>query len=256
MKPVVRRQRWRRALLVASFALFPVTLNYFSPYLIVESSAAGIANGSALVFGAMLVGSLVLGRLWCGWACPAGGLQEVLGPVNRRRPGVKGDVVKWVIWVPWVAMIAFNVARLGGYSAVDPLYGTVGGVSLAGDAERPVIAAYVIYLSVIALFGGLAVAAGKRAGCHTVCWMAPFMIVGRWLRNRGRWPALQLAVDPESCTSCSRCTEECPMGLDVEALATRGDMEHAECILCGTCADTCPKHAIHYSFGSPARHVG
>jgi polyferredoxin len=246
-----RRQSIRRALLIASFVLFPVTLNYFSPYLVVESAASGVVNGSLLVFGSMFAGSLVLGRLWCGWACPAAGLQESVLPVNRRRVSRRADYVKWAIWVPWVAAIALLAVRAGGYHSVQPLYGTVGGISLAGDADRPVIAAYAVYLGVIALFFGLAAAAGRRAGCHSVCWMAPFMIAGRSLRNLGRWPALQLAADSRGCESCGNCTSECPMGLDVQSMVAAPTMEDPECVLCGTCADTCPNGVISYSFGKP-----
>jgi ferredoxin len=31
-------------------------------------------------------------------------------------------------------------------------------------------------------------------------------------------------------------------------MVSMGDMEHNECILCGTCADNCPEDVIHYSF--------
>ena len=39
--------------------------------------------------------------------------------------------------------------------------------------------------------------AGRRAGCHTICWMAPFMIIGRKLRNLVAWPSLRLTA--QSC---------------------------------------------------------
>ena len=82
-----RRQAIRRTVLLLSFVAFPLTMNYFSPYLIVDASFQGILNGSAIVFGSMFLGSLLFGRLWCGWACPAAGLQEPLLRVNGRRVG-------------------------------------------------------------------------------------------------------------------------------------------------------------------------
>ena len=39
-----------------------------------------------------------------------------------------------------------------------------------------------------------------------------------------------------------------PMVPDLEQKVLKGHLEHAECILCGTCIDTCPKDAIHYTF--------
>ena len=41
-----------------------------------------------------------------------------------------------------------------------------------------------------------------------------------------------------------------PMSLDVNAMVQIEKMEHAECILCGTCVDGCSKKAIRYSFSA------
>jgi len=249
-RKTVARQRWRRALLLISFVAFPVTMNYLSPYLIVDSAFQGIVNGSLVAFATMFVGSLVLGRLWCGWACPAGAAQEFAAPVNEKRIGGKANLAKWVIWVPWIGLVAWGALSAGGYRSLQLLYGTEGGISVAGSADRPIIVAYIIYFIVVALFVGLAFGLGKRAGCHTVCWMAPFMIAGRWIRNRFAWPALRLRAEAATCTSCGRCTEACPTGLDVQGLVQSGSMEDYECTLCGNCVDTCPKRTIHYSFSS------
>jgi hypothetical protein len=48
------------------------TINYFSPYVIVDGASQGIVNGSFISFALMFLSALFLGRLWCGWACPAG----------------------------------------------------------------------------------------------------------------------------------------------------------------------------------------
>lgn len=247
---IASRQRWRRALLLASLIAFPVTMNYLSPYLIVDSAFNGVVNGSLVAFATMFAGSLVLGRLWCGWACPGGAVQEFAAPINGRRVSRRAGLVKWAIWVPWLVLVAFGALSAGGYRAIDLLYGTQGGISVAGSPDRPILIAYIIYFAVVALFAGLAMAAGRRAGCHTVCWMAPFMIAGRWVRNRFAWPALRLRADVASCRECGRCGEACPMGLDVPALVASGSMEDRECTLCGTCVDTCPHATIRYSFSA------
>ena len=67
-----RRQMLRRAILFSGLLLFPVVQNYFSPYLIIDGAFQGILNGSALVFLGLFLSSLVFGRAWCGWVCPAG----------------------------------------------------------------------------------------------------------------------------------------------------------------------------------------
>jgi ferredoxin-type protein NapH len=245
------RQRVRKAIIILAFLSFPITMNFFSPYVIIDGTANGIVNGSLVMFGLMFISSLFLGRLWCGWVCPAGGLQEMVEPVNTRAVnGKKVDWIKWLIWIPWVSLIIVLAFCTGGYRSVDLLLHTQGGISVAGSADRPIFIAYIIYYFVIALFVGLAFFAGRRAGCHTICWMAPFMIIGRWLRNLIAWPSLRLKAVPEACVDCKKCTYHCPMSLDVNGMVQLGKMENSECILCGTCVDNCSKNVIRYSFSS------
>ena len=251
IKQLPRRQRVRKALLFISLLLFPVTLYYFSPFLVLQSASEGIVNASLIVFGLLGVASLFVGRLWCGWACPAGALQEFSAPINDRPVrGRRLDWIKWAIWIPWVGGIAALAIRAGGYRSVDPFYRLEGGVTLAIPPKPGAPPWFMVYYIVVALFLGLAVVVGRRAGCHTVCWMAPFMVLGRWLRNRVRWPALRLVADPAACNGCRTCTRICPMSLDVDGMVEQADMEHSECILCGNCVDGCPRAAIRYSFSS------
>jgi NAD-dependent dihydropyrimidine dehydrogenase PreA subunit len=78
--------------------------------------------------------------------------------------------------------------------------------------------------------------------------MVPYMVAGRWIRDRFAWPALRLAVQEEWCTSCRQCTKACPMSIGVTDLVLRGSVESTDCILCGSCVDVCPRKVIRYSF--------
>jgi len=251
VKQLPLRQRIRKALVILAFLSFPVTMNFLSPYVIIHGAMNGIVNGSLIMFGLMFISSLFLGRLWCGWVCPGGGMQEIVEPVNQRPVnGRKIDWIKWLIWIPWISLILFFVIRAGGYRSIDFLLLTEGGISVAETNDRPILFSYIIYYFVIALFIGLSIFAGKRAGCHTICWMAPFMIIGRWIRNRFAWHSLRLKADHSMCTNCRKCTYHCPMSLDVNSMVQQGKMENTECILCGSCVDACPKKAIRYSFSA------
>lgn len=245
MKSKAFRQRIRQGLLILSLLSFPVIMNYLSPYVIIDGASQGIINGSFIIFGLMFLSSLFVGRLWCGWACPAGGLAEVCLVVNDKRvKGRKIDWIKWAIWVPWLGIIAWAAISTGGYSQVNFLHLTETGISVVHPYS------YIIYYTVLGTFMALAVFAGRRAGCHTICWMAPFMILGRWLRGLFRWPSLRLKATPETCINCKKCTHACPMSLDVNAMVQADQMENHECILCGSCVDTCPQKTIRYSFGA------
>jgi hypothetical protein len=131
VKQIPGRQRVRKTLLLVSLLLFPITLYYFSPALILQGASGGIVTGSFIVFGLMFLSSLFVGRLWCGWACPAGALQEFGEPINDRpTPGGRFNWIKWAIWFPWIGLIVALVIGAGGYRAVDPLYRLETGVTM------------------------------------------------------------------------------------------------------------------------------
>jgi ferredoxin-type protein NapH len=238
-----RRQAVRRGVLLISLLLFPVVLNYISPYVIIDGAMQGIINGSFIVFGLLFLSSLFVGRLWCAWLCPAAGLGEACFAVNDRPAhGGKLNWIKWAIWIPWIGLIAYAAISAGGYTAVNFLHLTDTGIS----TDEPI--KYVTYYLVVGMLFLLSVILGRRAFCHYGCWMAPFMIIGRKIRNASNTPALRLRAEPEKCIHCDKCTQACPMSLDVQTMVESGTMENSECILCGSCVDTCPKQVIHYSF--------
>ncbi len=107
---------------------------------------------------------------------------------------------------------------------------------------------YIIYYIVVGTIFLLSITAGKRTFCHYGCWMAPFMILGRKVRNTLKTPALHLTANTDACIHCKTCTQACPMSLDVHAMVQSESMENSECILCGSCVDTYPKDVIHYAF--------
>ena len=238
-----RRQRIRKIISIITFLLFPATFYYLSPYLIVQGTIKGIITGSFIVFALMFVSSLLLGRAYCGWVCPASGIQEEIMKVNDRKIK-KGNLIKWLIWIPWISFIVVFAIRNGGYKTIDPFYQTTYGFSMAN------IGALFTYLSVLTLIVLPAFLIGRKSFCHHICWMAPFMILGRKIRNIFRIPSLQLISSSKNCIGCHTCTNECPMSLPVEEMVKENKMEKAECILCGTCVDGCKSKAIEFNFGS------
>ena len=239
----MNRNKIRNVMILIMFALFPLIYYYFSPYLVIMGAAEGIVAGSLIVFGLLFVASLFLGRAFCGWICPAGAMQELCAKArNKNFKNGKRNWIKYGIWLPWISIIAVLFIQAGSILAIDPLYQTYFGISITG------VESAVIFLVIAGLIAGIALAAGKRGACHTICWMAPFMIIGRKIRNAANWPALQLESNRNLCINCKACTRVCSMSLDVNAMVQKQTMENAECILCGRCVDVCPKGAIKYTF--------
>ena len=238
----MKRQKVRKTLLLISMLIFPITLNYFSPYLIVQGSFEGILSGSGMLFLSMLFTSLILGRSFCGWLCPAGAIGEVCATIQDKPVGKRLRFMKYCIWVPWLSAIVFGFVHAGGLNNIDLVYYTDGGISVNAPAG------YIIYFSVIALVVVLALTVGRRSFCHGVCWMAPFMVIGTFMRDKLHLPGLRLTARPEACIDCKACNRVCPMSLDVNGMVNKHDMRNSECILCASCADACPKGVLNVRF--------
>ena len=237
------RQKIRKTVLIISFLLFPVTIYYFSPYLIILAASEHIMNGSFIVFVSMLVLSMFFGRAWCGYLCPAGGLQECVAMCNDRcAKGEWRDKIKYVIWTIWIIaiIVTFILGKNG--VTIDPFYMTDHGISVSDIYD------YVIYYGVILILVLPALIHGKRAACHYICWMAPFMIIGSTIGRALHLPQLHIEADKEACISCGKCSKACPMGLDVKQMVEEGKNHNCpECIRCGACVDVCPKSVLKYA---------
>jgi polyferredoxin len=202
-----------------------------------------IASGGLVVFILLFVSSLMVGRLWCAYLCPSGGLQEACNLVLRWPLRTKKmDWLKYLVFLGIFGSLAFAIWSVGGIKTIDLLYRTENGIAiLAAGGVAMFIGPVLVILILTLVFG-------KRGFCHTFCPIAVMLIVGRKIRNLIRWPALHLTVEKDRCTGCRTCTRECPMSLDVNAMVAKGEMENAECILCGGCVDACPEHAIAYAW--------
>lgn len=234
----MKAQKVRKAILLLSMLVFPLTLNYFSPYLIVQGSFAGIASGSFLLFAALFLTSLIFGRAFCGWICPAGGLQKACGEINVKPTGPRQNRIKYWIWTPWMGAILAGFVSAGGIGKVQPFYFTDHGISVSNNYG------YITYFLVVGLIGGTALLFGRRSFCHSLCWMAPFMVIGSRIKNKLGYPSLRLGAVAARCVSCKACDKACPMSLPVSRMVMNEQMEHDECILCRNCVDGCHKGAI------------
>ena len=139
----MKRQTVRKAFLLISLLLFPVTMWYFSPYLIIQAASEHIMNGSFIVFCLMFVCSMFLGRVWCGYLCPAGGLQECALSVNNKssKQGWR-NYIKFVIWIIWIAAVVVTFVLGKNKVTINFLYMTDHGISIAE------IYNYIIYYGV------------------------------------------------------------------------------------------------------------
>jgi polyferredoxin len=239
----MKRQGIRKFILIMSMLLFPITIFYFSPYVIIMGALEGIMTGSFVVFILLLLSSMFFGRLFCGYLCPAGGIQECAMMVNEEAPkqGWR-NYVKYITWFFWILGIVISFILSKKDITCDFFFLTDHGISVAN------IYNYIVYYGVVFLLFIPAVLFGKRVVCHYLCWMAPFMVLGSKISRILHLPQLHLKAEKEKCISCKICNRNCPMSLDVESFVQKEKPCSSECILCGACVDSCPKKVLQYTF--------
>ena len=241
------RQKVRLGVLYLLVLTFPITMNYFSPVIIMLAASQGVMNFSFFFWAGWLVLSVLLGRAMCGWVCPLGALQEIkdravpksLPDYPRLRPLKFGLTFAWLGAVVALAVIG------GGYTKIDLLFFTESGVSI-DSAEG-----WIIYGIVAATVLIPAFFVGQRGFCHYFCPWGVLNMAGNWLKTRLNLWSLHLVAESEKCTNCGTCERNCPMSLPVRHMVKEGSMNHRECIYCGTCVDNCPKGVIRYRWGRP-----
>jgi ferredoxin-type protein NapH len=235
----------RKILLLMMFLLLPVTLNYFSPYIIIDGLANNIMSGAFFIWLLVLCSSLFFGRAFCSYVCPYGGLQMVADKVLQRPlKEVKWlRKIRYVLGVIWLGGIIFVLVKNLIDLKVGFFYLTESFVSV--DNILKLIGYYVIVFLLLIL----PIFLGKRASCLYICPMSILNIIGTKVKNIINMPSLRLQSSVNNCTNCKQCNKACPMSLNVNQMVKNQNMENIECILCGECCGACKFSAIKRVYG-------
>ncbi|NCC76700.1 MAG: 4Fe-4S dicluster domain-containing protein [Clostridia bacterium] len=233
------RQKIRRIVVYVSLLLFPVTLNYFSPYVSIDGAFNGIVAGSVLVFLLMFFTGIFFRRAWCAWVCPVAGLSEMCATINNRTVNRKRlRIIRYSIFAVWFAILVSGFVLSGGIRTINPLHLTEQMVSV--DEPLKFITYYLVVLILFVLTSWL----GRRGACHAICWMSPFLVAGDWLGRALHVSQLQVKSEPSRCIDCKRCNQKCPMSIDVNLVIRQGSIKTSDCIQCGECVAACPQDVL------------
>jgi polyferredoxin len=233
------------------FLLLPVTLNYFSPYLIIDGLINKIAAGAFFVWLVMFITSLFLGRAFCAYVCPYGGLQMttdlVLQKPLKQIPWLRK--VRYVLGFIWLGTILIAFISNIGLIKIKFFYLTESFVSVDNIQKLVFYYVIVIALSLMPIF------LGKRATCHYLCPMSILNVIGTKIKNAINISSLRLQLDSSKCVGCKQCTKACPMSISVHEMVKNKNMENDDCILCGECCKACKTAAIKRAYGKKPSHT-
>jgi ferredoxin-type protein NapH len=235
----------RRFGLFLMLLLLPVTLNYFSPYLIIDGLINKVASGAFFIWLTMFITSLFFGRAFCAYVCPYGGLQMTTDLILKKplKQILWLRKVRYILGFIWLGAILIAFISSIGSIKIDFFYLTESFASV--DNIQKLIFYYVI----IILLSLMPIFLGKRATCHYLCPMSILNVAGTKIKNAINMPSLRLQADSSKCVSCKQCTKACPMSLKVHDMVKKENMNNGDCILCGECCKACNTTAIKRVYG-------
>ena len=225
---------------------------------------------NAGVIAALVILTLIFGRVYCSVICPLGILQDGFAWLGRRGKKNRNKYAwspakNWlrytmlgVMILALIAGIGSLVALLAPYSAYGrivqslfaPLYGW-GNNALAYLAERKesyafyrtdvwlkglstliVAAATLILLAILAWRNG-------RTYCNTIC------PVGTVLSFFSRFAMFRPVIDKEKCKNCKLCEHRCKAACINIA---EHKIDYSRCVDCFDCIDNCKFGALRYRY--------
>lgn len=190
-----------------------------------------------LIVSVLLVTSLFVGRVFCGFACPIGALQELISRFNfktdfkaPKKAKFRIDVstklsnkVRWIFF--GILFFAASIWSLIILPEFNPLLGF--SIFRSPDPLTLIIPfVTLIFVSIASFFL-------YRPWCRFLC---PFG-AGSSLLTKAK---LQ---HTENCTDCGVCEKVCPT-----QEATK-ESKKGECYLCYRCVEACPNNAIMFRLG-------
>ena len=252
-------------LITLLFLDFTGTLHHWLSWLAQIQFLPAVMALNVVVVVALLLLTLIFGRIYCSVICPLGVFQDILARFRRKKN--KYSYSKEVRWLRYPVLVVFIIAAVAGIGSLFQLlapysaYGRIatmifqpvwklGNNVLAEIAARAdsyafysvdtwmrslpvfiIAAVTLVVLFVLAWRGG-------RTYCNTIC------PVGTILSFFARFSWLKIHFDEDKCKNCSMCSKSCKAAcIDYK----NHKVDYSRCVVCGNCIDSCKFGALKYS---------
>lgn len=226
------------------------------PFGMIQNMISGIVNHypitsiiitSFKIFGAIvilwLVITVVLGRVWCGWICPFGGITEFfsrIGKSERLKINWSSGVVKGLRYGFFIAVI---ILTLGIKSSPSAYYCNICPNKAIWHSPGQMkqmfmlVSEFIAYAGFLVFMIILPFLTKKRVWCNLIC---PF---GTLTSTLGSFSLLTTKIDNEKCVRCKKCIKECKMAA-ISEKDGKIELDGLSCSNCLECSNSCPKDAI------------
>lgn len=234
-----------------------------------------------LAIASFLIVGILIGKSMCGWICPFGFIQDLIGFIKRKKrvisPRTHGSMIYVKYFILGIALfisVTFSAATLtgvsGGYksalgifanapfttlSPAETLFATLPRMvqgfynAIVEGTAVEVLAGVtglspIFWVQIIVMFSILVfVALVPRSFCKYLCPHGAIMAI------MNKFSFIGLRRDPVKCAKggCRQCIEVCPMDIRILDLPWE-KFSDPECIYCLKCVDACKHSAIRLKY--------
>jgi polyferredoxin len=204
----------------------------------------GQVNAGFVLFGILILSTLVLGRFFCGWACHLVAYQDLcqwlLKKIGLRPRPVRSRLLVAVPFAAAFYMFAWpQVLRLFEGREFPPIVWHLSTTNFWKTFPGPIVGALTFLVCGFLLVYLL----GAKGFCTYGC---PY---GAFFAAADRFAPGRIRVT-DACEGCGHCTATCTSGVRVHEEVARHDMVvDTRCMKCMDCVNVCPKGALYYGFG-------
>ena len=223
---------------------------------------------------ALVLLTLLVGRVYCSVICPLGVMQDIVSWISGRRKKKRyrfsySPEKKWLRYGVLVLFIMAMVAGIGSFVALLAPYSADGRIAsnlfapvyrwgnnlLAYFAERAdsyafyetevwmrSLPTFIIAVLTLVVLAVLAWRNG-RTYCNTIC------PVGTVLGFFSRFSLFRITIDESKCNRCGLCSRKCKAAC-IDGKEHR--IDYSRCVACMDCIDTCNHGAIGFRMRTKA----
>ena len=222
-------------LITLLFLDFTGTLHHWLSWLAKIQFLPAVMALNVVVVVALIVLTLVFGRIYCSVICPLGVFQDVLARFRRKKH--KYSYSKEVRWLRRIATMIFQPIWKAGNNllAMAAEHYESYAFYTVDTWMRSLPVLIIAAVTLVALF--VLAWRGGRTYCNTVC------PVGTILSFFARFSWFKVHFDADKCKSCSLCSKNCKSSCIDYKTHT---VDYSRCVVCGNCIDNCKFGALRY----------
>lgn len=170
--------------------------------------------------------TLFKGRVFCGWVCPHGALQEFIYKVKTKRFEKIEKYLKYLKYFVLAVVLILSLIYSQNYFCEVYPFKVLYNFSGTG---------FILVFSIIILFLSIFI---YRPFCRFIC---PFGAYLGLVSKLGEKLGINKNTITSNCIRCKKCTKECC----ANSICEKDEcykIDKSECFDCGECEDNCPKN--------------